>query len=155
LKHGTTEVVFQELSSKALEPSERVGKALEVRDEEGFFTRDGVEGLVQDSRYLDPDETIRESMLVFRTERQQTWLISTNKHVFFILDDERTRASQRLIQRRQQLEESLPVTTREHTGLSGVFQLGVSGFWYYSIALLGPPGTARRRLERFLNTARA
>jgi hypothetical protein len=75
--------------------------------------------------------------------------------VFFLLDDERTRASQRIIQLRQGLDNSFPVGTRDESETTGVFQLGQSGWWYYSFELLGAPGAARLRLESFLSTARA
>jgi hypothetical protein len=82
-KHGETELAFQEPTSDLQEPSEAVGKALEVRDEEGFFTRNGIESLVAEASNLEADEHPLETMLVFRTPKQQTWLVSTRRQVFF------------------------------------------------------------------------
>ena len=153
VRYGDTEFVFQAQTSEALDPVEN--KALVIRDEEGFFTNDGIRELVQDSQYLSSNEIIYEVMIVFRTLRQRTWLVFTNEQVFFLLDDEDTRASQRIIQYRQKLEESLPVTTHKESDLSGsgAFQLGKSSYWYYSLDILGGPTPARLRLERFIYKA--
>jgi hypothetical protein len=92
-------------------------------------------------------------MLVYRTAKQHTWLIATNRQLFFILDDERTRANQRLIQYRLSLENALPVDTDQESEHSGSFRLGESDWWYYSIDLLGKPLKAKQRLDVFVRTA--
>lgn len=153
LKHGETEVFFQESSTKALDPSPVATEALKLRDEEGFFTLKGIEELILKSKYLESSESLRDSFLVFRTPSQHTWLVATNKQVFFVLDDERTRANQRLIQYRLSLEKALPVDTEQESARSGAFRLGESDWWYYSIDLLGKTLKARQRLEVFVQTA--
>lgn len=153
LKHGSTEVIFQEPRAEALEPSPVVAKALELRDDKGFFTRNGIEELVRKSKYLEDDEDFKDSILVFRTSRQHTWLVATNRQVFFVLDDEGTRSSQRLIQYRLPLQSALPVSTEPDSAGTGAFQLGKSDWWYYSFALLGKPAKANQRLDVFLRTA--
>ncbi len=153
LKHGETEVFFQESSAKALDPSPVVTEALKLRDEEGFFTLKGIEELILKSKYLESSESLCDSLLVFRTVSQHTWLVATDKQVFFVLDDERTRANQRLIQYRLSLEKALPVDTEQESEHSGAFRLGESDWWYYSIDLLGKTLKARQRLEVFVRTA--
>jgi hypothetical protein len=122
-------------------------------DKEGFCTSIGIKDLVQNSRNLTSSENMLEIMLVFQTQKQKTWLVSTNRQVFFLLDDEKRRSSQQIIQYRQALKDSLPVTARKESDLSGIFQLGSSAFWYYSLDILGNPEESRLRLERFVNTA--
>jgi hypothetical protein len=153
LKHGETEVFFQEASTKALDPSPVATEALKLRDEEGFFTLKGIEELILKSKYIESSESLLASFLVFRTPSQHTWLVATNKQVFFVLDDEHTRANQRLIQYRLSLEKALPVDTEQESARLGVFQLGESDWWYYSIDLLGKSLKARQRLEVFVQTA--
>jgi O-acetyl-ADP-ribose deacetylase (regulator of RNase III) len=124
-----------------------------ILDEDGFLTQYGIQDLVQNSQNLESSENILKVMLVFQTQKQKTWLVSTNKQVFFLLDDKKRRSSQQIIQYRQALKDSLPVTTRKESDLSGSFQLGSSAFWYYSLDILGNPEESRLRLERFVNTA--
>ena len=153
LKHGETEIFFQESSTKALDPSPVATEALKLRDEEGFFTLKGIEELILKSKYLESSESLRDSFLVFRTPNQHSWLVATSKQVFFVLDDKRTRANQRLIQYRLSLEKALPVDTEQESARSGTFRLGESDWWYYSIDLLGKTLKARQRLEVFVQTA--
>ena len=129
-------------------------QALEIRDEDGFFTKAGVEALVRQSSYFKPNDSIRDSMLVFSTARQHTWLVATSSTIFFVLDDESTRASERLIQKLVPLSEATPVNAKRESAQAGSFQLGDTGYWYYSRYILGPPETAVRRLTRFIETAR-
>ena len=109
---------------------------IDVRDKGGFLTRYGIKELVQNSQDLTSGENINETMLVFSPPNQRTWLVSTNKQVFFLLDDEKTRSTQQFIQYRQTLKDCLPITTRKDSDLSGSFQLGLSAFWYYSLNIL-------------------
>ena len=153
VKHGGTEVVFQEQAAAPLEPSPLVTETLEVRDEEGFFTKMGIERLVQQSRHFKRDDLLRDSILVFSTPRQHTWLIATSSDVYFVLDDESTRANQRLIQKLVPLSKAMPVNAQRESTDAGSFQLGESGYWYYSRHLLGPPSQAIRRLTSFIRTA--
>ena len=152
IKYGDTEAVFQEQAAAPLEPSPLASQVMKVRDEGGFFTKAGIEELVQQSRYLKPGDSLRDSMLVFSTARQHTWLVATSSDVCFILDDESTRASERLIQKLVPLSKALPVNAQQESPDAGSFQLGHSGYWYYSLHLLGPPETAVRRLTRFIRT---
>ena len=125
------------------------------QDKAGFFTSNGIKKLVQNSQYLTFDEDIYEAMQVYRTRRQRTWLVFTNKQVFFLLDDDKTRAKQKIIQYQQKLVDSIPVKTREKSDTTGSFQLGKSVFWLYSINILGAPTLARSHLESFIKIARA
>jgi hypothetical protein len=79
--------------------------------------------------------------------------VTTNKHIFFILDDESIRANQRLIQYRLPLKSALPIDTESDSSGAGTFKLGESGWWYYSYDLLGKPLKARQRLEVFVRSA--
>jgi hypothetical protein len=154
VKHGNTEVLFQQPSPDALEPSPLASEVLKIRDEGGFFTKQGVENIVKESKYFRKDNTLKDSILVFSTEKQRTWLVATDSHVYFILDDECTRSSQRLIQTLIPLEEALPVHAQREDNLSGSFRLGKSAYWYYSFDLVGAPANATQRLSKFVNTIR-
>jgi hypothetical protein len=153
-KYGDAEAVFQEQVSEPPEPSPLVVQAMKVRDEEGFFTKAGIEELIKQSNYLTSNENVRESMLVFSTARQHTWLVTTSLNVFFVLDDEKTRTSERLVQKFLPLSKALPVNAQQESENAGSFQLGGSPYWYYSMHILGSPKTAVRRLTSFIETAK-
>jgi hypothetical protein len=154
VKHGDTEVLFQQASSESLEPSPLASEVLKIRDEEGFFTKQGIENLVRESKYFTKNNSLKESMLAFSTEKQHTWLVATNSHVYFVLDDESTRSNQRLIQTLVRLEDALPVDAQPESARTGSFRLGQSAYWYYSYDLLGKPHKATQRLTAFVSTAK-
>jgi hypothetical protein len=118
--------------------------------EESFFTSKEIREIVENSQFITLGEKIVEVMLVFKPKKQRTWLVSTSKQVFFLLDDENTRASQKIIQYQQKLTDSFPINTQNKSGSSGIFQLGKSAFWYYSIDLLGEPQQAQLKLQKFI-----
>lgn len=122
--------------------------------EESFLTSENIRDIVQTSSYLASDEKIHQVMIVFKTSKQRTWLVSTNKQVFFLLDDENTRKSKRIIQLRQKLQESLPVITEKRKNSAYVFKLGNnSRFYYYSKNILGDLTQAKSKLESFIEMA--
>lgn len=153
IKYGEAEFLFQETTTEALEPSELVKQAMEIRDEEGFFLQESIVNMIRNSAYLSKSEEIKDSILVFSTRWQHTWLVATSNQIFFVLDDERTRASKKLIQTRLPIAASTPVTAELRKGRIGAFKLGEGGSWYYSADLLGPPSVAEKRLTRFVHGA--
>lgn len=154
IKHGDTEVLFQEATIEPLEPSDLAKQAMDIRDEEGFFLQESIESMVKNSVYLSKGEEIVDSILVFSTRSQHTWLVATSNQIFFVLDDERTRSSKKLIQTRLPIISSTPVSADLRKGRIGAFRLGEGGSWYYSMDLLGPPSMAEKRLTRFVHNAR-
>lgn len=155
LKHGETEVTFRQKAPETLEPSPVVAEALQLRDPHGFFTSHGIDDVLRRSSYLDPDEQIRDTLPVLRTAEQHTWLIATDRHIFFILDDEQTRAKGVLIQYRLPVDAALPVSTERESASTGAFRLGKSDWWYYSVDLIGMPSVAADRLQEFIREAGA
>jgi hypothetical protein len=149
-KYKETELHFQKTSGDELEPSPVAREVSKIRDESGFFTQAGIERIVKESRYFKEGDQLRRSLLVFSTARQHTWLVRSNSHIFFILDDEGTRASKRLIQKLVPINDALPVEAKAEDTDTGIFQLGNSGFWYYVYSLLGPHEIAKRRLTDFV-----
>jgi hypothetical protein len=141
-----------EILPKITAIKERMVEEIKTKGEEKFISSRGIEELVQRSNYFGDSENIRNTILVFSTPQQHTWLIATNQQIFFVLDDEDTRSSQRLIQYRLPLQAALPVTTKQDTREVGVFQLGASDWWYYSMDILGNPSEAKQRLELFVKT---
>lgn len=70
--------------------------------------------------------------------------IATNKRLFCILDDEKTRNSGRLIQWRSSLESAEPISARSHKSGVGLVDIGPRRNWLYSESL----HPARDQLEQ-------
>jgi hypothetical protein len=127
---GEIQIQRAELTATAPENAEQ-GK-LEYVDARGFYTALGLSRLIQDSGHTVPGETIQKTFLLFQTARQQTWLLITGKQVFCILDDERTRASGRVLQWRLPLDKALPVRAYVTEKGNCVVDIGEKRRWLYS-----------------------
>jgi hypothetical protein len=92
------------------------------------------------------DEQVQRAFLLYQTSAQQTWLVLTNRKVFCILDDERTRASGRLIQWRLPLEDAQPVRAHLSDRGSPVIDIGLRKDWLYSTKLHSSPHALEKDL---------
>ena len=106
--------------------------------------------LVNKSKYLLEDEKVEDVILVFNTKKQHTWLVKTDNQLFYLLDDEKTRLSQTLIQKRVNLEDINTIKTDHESELSGIFDINDTDWWYYSLAELGMPRSAKKKLYAFV-----
>ncbi len=149
-KAGGAEIVFQKAVSETPETASVDSPALELRDAAGFFSLRGVMELVNAYPRLDPDEKATRGLLALETSQQHTWLVATQKRVFFILDDKNTREAKNLIQISVPLNDALEVDTALNAEGAPVFRIGSTGFWYYSRHRLGDPKVAAEELKRFL-----
>lgn len=77
-------------------------------------------------------EVVIETLLIFRTPKQQTWLITTHKFIICVLDDEETRSKNAIIQWREAIKKNLNV--HAHTSHKGnaVIDIGVKKNWLYT-----------------------
>jgi hypothetical protein len=125
----------QEEDPDAPEPTKEAERQIELFDPTGFRTKNGVKQLVSESGLFDESEKLIDSLLIFRTRRQRTWLSVTNRQVFCILDDENTRARGRLIQWRLPLSSATPVKAHISRKGNNVLDVGVKKNWLYSSSL--------------------
>lgn len=153
-KAGGAEIVFQKAVTETNEAASVDSPALELRDAAGFFSLRGVMELVNTYPKLDSNEKASRGLLVFDTAQQHTWLVATQKRIFFILDDENTREAKNLIQLSVPIHDAVEVVTTLNSENAPVFKIGSSGFWYYSRHRLGDPKAAAEALERFVRGSR-
>lgn len=119
---------------------------------DGFLNADAVAGLV--NAQVVGDERIRGvPFMLFNTRRQRTWLVTTNRRLFCLLDDATTRDNDRLIQWREPLDKVRPVTAVV-VGRSGQISFGTRrGGWLYSKALHPDPAKLKREVDALLTAA--
>ena len=59
-------------------------------DSDSFHTADGIRGYIKNSKnYEDEDTASSQVLLFFKTSKQRTYLVATNKRLYCILDDAR------------------------------------------------------------------
>lgn len=76
--------------------------------------------------------------------------MASGRQLFCILDDERTRASGRLIQWHMGLDDATPVRARPYKSGSGLLDIGQRRNWLYSTELYPVPGELEDAVERLL-----
>lgn len=151
---GETELSFQVSSPKATKPGGQASKAIEMLGPAGFFTREGIGQLVAQSGLVNAGEEVVEDLLLFRTSKQRTWLVLTNRQLFCLLDDADTRASERLIQWRLLLEEADPVEAKVWKPALGLLGVGQHTDWIYSRSLHSDPHALEEAVRTMIERAK-
>src|SRR5271166_3290397 len=66
------------------------------RDAEGSYSKTGIKQLVQDTSPR--GEAVVDALLIFKTPKQHTWLVATQKKLYCVLDDADRRKTGELVQ---------------------------------------------------------
>ena len=133
VKVAGSEWVFQPPSPKAQEEP-----IVDLRTSEfelgpdGFLTPESRENVVEHSDLFEDTEAVVGELLIFQTPAQRTWLISTNRKVFILLDDAGTRKKKRIIQTAFDRNRALPLEFDDEKGAESVKFAAEDTFWYYS-----------------------
>ena len=78
------------------------------------------------------------TLLIFETSKQHTWMVTTTSKTYILLDDEHTRASKRLIQASFDKAKTLPLEVRNASRFKGLRVVKFAAqetWWYYSAKL--------------------
>lgn len=121
----------------------------------GFFTKEGVRQLVENSGMVAPGEAVSDAIVIFRTPKQRTWLVATDRQLFCVLDDDDTRASGRLIQWRLSHDEARPVRAEVLNYRIGGLRVGPRSKWLYSRELFPDAEDLERAVEQLIRSAGA
>jgi len=139
-------------SPPPLEASVDVNKGLEVIDlvvPGGFLAEGGVDEVIRRSGFLGSHEEVLDHLLLLKTTRQRTWLVATTDWIFCLLDDERTREGDRVIQWRQTRDAARHTSTKSSAKYPnlGRVKIGEKKNWLYSRSLHPEPDELMRRIE--------
>lgn len=159
IKAGGAEAIFQRKELKAFAPGGEADDQIKnVSSSPGsFFSREGIIDLINKSDKVESkEEKVVDTLLLFQTNRQRTWLIVTNKQLFCILDDKNTRSNHKLIQWNLPLNEAKPVRiTRHYKPETGLVNIGPRRNWLYSHALHPDPTYLEKDIEELLDRAQS
>jgi hypothetical protein len=150
LAAGLAEAVKRKLAASA-----PVADVIDMVAPGGFLTEKGLDHLLATSGMMHPDEEIEEHLLLLRTKKQRTWLVSTDRSLFCLLDDEKTRARGRVIQWKQPLRavEDTFVRAKSRNENTGLVDVGNRRNWLYSHSLHADPEQLKRRIEKLAHSA--
>jgi hypothetical protein len=119
-------------------------------DADGFLTQDGVKQIVESSGLLQHGEVVKSTLLLFRTPRQRTWLVSTGRNVFCVLDDARTKSKSTLIQWKQSVDSINRVKAYRAENGSPVVDISDHEGWLYSPTLHPDPKALENQIRSML-----
>jgi hypothetical protein len=148
LKFGETEFIFQlaEPGAVPLPKEALLRTAVTLVGEGGFLSVEGIRQIALSSVEVG-DEIVNGMLMIFETPRQRTWLVATTLNLVCILDDEKTRASGRLIQWKLDLKKTEPIFARPDKGLVGLLDIGERKNWLYSRDLFSSPEELERHVK--------
>jgi len=132
VKVGGAEVAFQSPATEAIKPGGDSDAQVENLRMAGFFTQEGITSIIANSGLISKTEKVTAHLLIFQTKRQHTWLITTNKNIFCVLDDENSQMSGKLIQWKLSLNEATPIFVKAHKRTVGLVSIGSKRNWLYS-----------------------
>lgn len=115
-------------------------------DYRGFYTKVGLTKLIEDS--VQGDEKVVHHLPLFETYSQHTWLISTDRQLFCVLDDIKTRNHGRPIQWRMLLTEATPIRARLSKKGRHVLDVGKKKKWLYSRWLHSDPNVLEEDVRK-------
>lgn len=114
------------------------------------------EAALADYLFENERDTAVRQLRIFKTDRQETWLIATPGRVYCLLDDERTQRDDTLIQWRQEVTNlPLPVGTRPSARYEtlGLLDIGDRQNWLYSKNLFADPEDLEARVAELISAA--
>ena len=143
----------QEADPEATGPGGQAEKSTRLFDSRGFYTPEGLTQLINDSGFVETHEKVVGRLQVFRTAKQHTWLVTTQRQIFCILDDRNTRSSSRLIQWRLPIERARPVRARQSARGNPVIDVGPKKHWLYSVSLHAEQAELENEIKGMLDRA--
>jgi len=149
IKIAGSEVRLFQPSVATAEPTSEAKIEVSQIAPDGFFTAEGIRSIV--SQILPKGETAEKDLLFFNNQRQHSWLVASRSKVVIVLDDEHTRATNRLIQVIMDKNNVLPLSF-DSRGTAGVVSFKANPIpWYYSFTLFPTPKSFEDKFRELLD----
>ncbi|PXF61756.1 MAG: hypothetical protein C4B59_02575 [Candidatus Methanogaster sp.] len=128
-----------------------------LQDERGFYTEEGLDQLLAASGKLSDDEYICDKLPLYKTMRQRTWLVATNRNLFYLLDDEKARRYKSVIKWVQPFSSATPLQVRAYISEKGlhVVDIGKRKGWLYSHNMYPRSEELAKKVEKMIALALA
>ena len=104
-----------------------------------FLTANARKKIINESR-LEQHPVWRKELLIYANPTQRTWMVTTEKNIFVLLDDANTRISSTIVQAFFAKELTLPLRFGNDGPTTTVaFAADPDDWWYYSNSLFATP----------------
>ncbi len=124
-------------------------------DHKGFYTEIGLKKLLHEEKEIGDNERILDCLLLFDTPQQHTWLVTTQKRLICILDDEQTRRLRTVVQWKMDVNRIRPESIKAYKSGTGrnVVELGHQYPWLYSMDLHPTPEKLEKAIRQMIEDA--
>ena len=130
------EIEFESINNQDSPLKKKISIHLEKHS---FYSKKDILDLFKEAeraKLMLKNEVIQDALLIFQTTKQQTWLISSNFHLYCLLDDEQTRKKGNMMQWRMRHGEALAfIEAQPYKEKTGLLHIGNRRNWLYSKAL--------------------
>jgi hypothetical protein len=134
-----TKFVFQKQAITAPAASAELLAATFEVGHDGFLTANARKKVINESR-LEQHPVWRKELLIYANPTQRTWMVTTEKNIFVLLDDANTRISSTIVQAFFAKELALPLRFGNDGPTTTVaFAADPDDWWYYSNSLFPTP----------------
>ena len=134
-----TKFVFQKQAITAPAASAELLAATFEVGHDGFLTANARKKVINESR-LEQHPVWRKELLIYTNPTQRTWMVTTEKSIFVLLDDANTRISSTIVQAFFANEMTLPLRFGNDGPTTTVaFAADPDDWWYYSNSLFPTP----------------
>lgn len=134
-----TKFVFQKQAITAPAASAELLAATFEVGHDGFLTANARKKVINESM-LEQHPVWRKELLIYANPTQRTWMVTTEKNIFVLLDDANTRISSTIVQAFFAKELTLPLRFGNDGPTTTVaFAADPDDWWYYSNSLFPTP----------------
>lgn len=121
-------------------------------DSGDFYTEKGLEKYLIDEKVIGDEERIIQSLLLYETPQQHTWLVTTEKYLICLLDEEWTQKYRTVIQWKMDIH-SFPlekIKAYQIKNGTNVVELGRQAPYLYSEKLYSKPKELEEAIRRLI-----
>ena len=128
----------------------KYSKKLKAPKATGFLNEIEIIDVINNSGSLAENESVEKALLIYSTELQQTWLVSTRNRVFCLLNEKETRKDRQFISWNASKDSLKPISTHKYKKYTGLLDLKNHAGWLYTYRLFPQPEDILRKVHELL-----
>jgi len=140
--------VNQEFRSLPLSPNPPEPRPASPKPGFEFLSEGGIKKYVLSQNSLAPSTSELRALLIYKTLKQQSWLLASDQQAILVVDAANTRGDARLVQRSGSWFDMLPIRAEAKPGTAPIVYFGGAGApgWDYSAELFPSPSALEEAL---------
>ena len=149
-----SKVIEQYLATNNIKLAKTTPSNTKKKKNDDFYSEQDIRELVTTKSNLGRADTVKGTLLIFETSKQHTWLVTTERYIYILLDDNKTRDKDRLIQTFFEKAKTQPLEIRDSSKSKGsrvVKFAAEETWWFYSRKLFPTNEKLTKAVQRLIN----